>query len=635
MTESTPALTEFDLHLFAEGSHHRIYRKLGAHVDLLDGERGVRFAVWAPNAQRVSVIGDFNDWDGGRHPLTPLGASGVWETFVPHIGLGALYKYLLYAPNGAALHKIDPYAMQMQLRPESACIVAALDDYEWGDAAWLEQRRCWDPQRAPILAYEVHPGSWRRHPTRVPGFLTWHELADQLISHAQEFHYTHIELLGVAEHPLDDSWGYQVTGYYAPTARHGTPRDFRRFVDRCHQAGLGVLMDWVPGHFPRDAHGLARFDGTALYEHADPRQGEHPDWGTNVFNYGRNEVRNFLLASALYWAEQFHIDGLRVDAVASMLYLDYARKDGEWIPNRHGGRENLEAIEFLKQTNQALHDYHPGALTIAEESTAFGGVTRAPHLGGLGFDFKWNMGWMNDTLRYFALDPVHRRHEHRLITFSSTYAFSERFMLPLSHDEVVHEKRSLLGKAPGDDWQKKANYRLLLGYMTAHPGKKLMFMGGEFGQWHEWRHYEQLDWALLQDGHHRGLADWNKALNRLYRTHVELYATDCDGGGFQWLDADNADESVFAFLRRRSSWENDTAFLFAFNCTPVPRNAYLIGAPLEGCYRKILDSDDRAFGGSGYSQQAEIAAEPHGWRGFPHRMRIDLPPLSMTVWRRA
>ncbi len=629
-----PQLSDLDLYLFGEGNHHSIYRKLGAHPDTLDGVQGVRFALWAPNAARVSVVGDFNFWDGRKHAMHALQSSGIWELFVPGVGIGALYKFELRTVDGSVMLKADPYAMQMQLRPNNACVVTSLEGYEWSDASWLERRQGWNSEREPISVYEVHPGSWRRNADRAHGYLNWSELADRLIPYVREFHYTHIELMGVAEHPFDGSWGYQVTGYYAPTARHGSPADFKRFVDRCHQAGIGVLMDWVPGHFPRDTYALAEFDGTALYEHADPRQGEHREWGTKVFNYGRNEVRNFLVANALYWIEEFHIDGLRVDAVASMLYLDYAREDGQWIPNKFGGRENIEAIEFLKQTNWAVHHYHPGVLTIAEESTAFPGVTQSTHLGGLGFSFKWNMGWMNDTLRYLSLDPVHRRFEHNLITFSFMYAFSEKFLLPLSHDEVVHGKRSLLSKMPGDDWQKKANYRLLLGYMAAHPGKKLLFMGGEFGQWHEWRDHEQLDWALAEQNHHRGLVDWNKSLGWLYRTHSELHATDHDGGGFQWIDLNNADESVFAFLRRRSSWENDTALIFAFNFTPVPRAGYVLGVPLEGRYRKVLDSDDVAFGGSGHSTQFTVDAEPYGWHDFPNRIRVTLPPLSMVVWQR-
>jgi len=625
-----PQLSDLDLHLFGEGNHHALYRKLGAHPEVLDGVAGVRFAVWAPNAQRVSVVGDFNFWDGRRHVMNALAGSGIRELFVPGLALGTLYKFEVRTPAGHVLLKSDPYGLQMQLRPDTASIVAALDQHEWHDATWIQQRRNWRPHTAPITTYEVHPGSWR---LKADGsYLNWRELAEQLIPYVTDLGYTHIELMGVAEHPFDGSWGYQVTGYYAPTARHGTPEDFRVFVDRCHQANIGVLMDWVPAHFPKDDHGLREFDGTALYEHADVRQGEHQEWGTKVFNYGRHEVRNFLVANALYWIEQFHIDGLRVDAVASMLYLDYSRKHGEWIPNKYGGRENIDAIEFLKQLNWAVGHYFPGVLMIAEESTAFPGVTQPLHLGGLGFTFKWNMGWMNDTLRYIQLDPIYRRYEHNLITFSMMYAYSERFMLPLSHDEVVHGKRSLLSKMPGDEWQQRAGLRLLLAYMTAHPGKKLLFMGCEFGQWHEWRSYEQLDWALLEHPNHRGLRDWLRTMNFVYRERAELHATDHSWQGFQWMDLSNANDSVFAFMRRAAP--DAEPLLCIFNCTPVPRDNYLFGVPLPGRYRKLLDSDDTAWGGSGYSNQYTIDAESDGWGGLPHRMRVHLPPLAATFWQR-
>lgn len=629
-----PQITDLDRYLFGEGNHHRIYLKLGAHAMVRDGLEGTRFAVWAPNAQRVSVVGSFNFWDGRRHVMHALGHSGIWELFVPGIGPGTLYKFELRGPDGRIFLKADPYGFQMQLRPENASIVARLDGYHWADHEWLSHRAQWDPQRAPVSIYEVHPGSWRRVHGRTHGFLTWEELADQLIPYVAEMGYTHIELIGVAEHPFDGSWGYQVVGYYAPTARHGTPTDFMRFVDRCHQAGIGVIMDWVPAHFPRDSHGLAEFDGTCVYEHADPRQGEHLDWGTKIFNFGRHEVRNFLVANALYWLEHYHIDGLRVDAVASMLYLDYSRNAGEWVPNRYGGRENLEAIEFLKQLNWAVGHYHPGAMMMAEESTAFPGVTRPVHLGGLGFHFKWNMGWMNDSLRYFGLDPIHRRYEHNLITFSFMYAFSERFILPISHDEVVHGKGSLIGKMPGDDWQKKANYRLFLGYMTMHPGKKLMFMGCEFAQWHEWRDHETLDWALLDHPHHRGLRDYNRTLTHLYRELPQLHSTDATWEGFRWVDLHNAEESVFAFLRQPLPGEGGAPLVCAFNCTPVPRAGYLFGVPDGGRYRKILDSDDQWFGGSGYSQQSWAEAEHSQWGGFPWRINVVLPPLAMVVFQR-
>ncbi|HEU4485632.1 MAG TPA: 1,4-alpha-glucan branching protein GlgB, partial [Povalibacter sp.] len=579
------ALTDLDLHLFGEGNHHYIYNKLGAHLETIDGVDGTRFAVWAPNARGVSVVGDFNGWDSTRDRMQRIGNAGVWDLFIPGLGVGALYKFEIRTPAGHAVLKSDPYGFQMQLRPDNASIVADLSGYEWGDAQWMQQRAAWDPARAPIAIYEVHPGSWRRSWHRKPAFLSWDELAEQLIPYVIDLGYTHIELIGVAEHPFDGSWGYQVLGHFAPTARHGTPEQFRRFVDRCHQAGIGVFIDWVPAHFPRDAHGLAEFDGTYLYEHQDSRRGEHVEWGTKIFNYGRHEVRNFLVSNAVFWIQEYHIDGLRVDAVASMLYLDYARNPGEWLPNQYGGRENLEAIDFLKQLNWTIGHYFPGVVTMAEESTAFPGVTRPVHLGGLGFWFKWNMGWMNDTLRYMALDPLYRRHEHNLITFSFMYAFSENFILPLSHDEVVHGKRSLLDKMPGDEWRKCANYRLLIGYQTAHPGKKLMFMGGEFGQWHEWRDYEDLAWAALEHPHHRQLQDWNRVLNRLYRDYPELHASEHTWEGFRWLEADNRDESVFAFMRRRLPGEGGTNLLIVFNATPVPRPGYVFGAPSAGRYR--------------------------------------------------
>ncbi|WP_129781157.1 1,4-alpha-glucan branching protein GlgB [Peristeroidobacter soli] len=630
----TSGLSDLDLHLFGEGNHHHIQQKLGAHLELHDGVAGTRFAVWAPNAQRVSVVGDFNHWDSNRNVLQRRGQSGVWETFVAGAAVGSLYKFDIVGAHGQHLMKADPYAFQMQLRPDSASVIADLSGYNWGDAEWLDRRRNWDPLRAPIAIYELHPGSWRRSWHRKPAFLTWDELADQLIPYVVDMGYTHVELVGVAEHPFDGSWGYQVLGHFAPTARHGTPQDFMRFVDRLHQAGIGVFMDWVPAHFPRDGHGLADFDGTALYEHSDPHRGEHMEWGTKIFNYGRHEVRNFLIANALFWIEQYHIDGLRVDAVASMIYLDYARKQGEWTPNQYGGRENLEAIDFLKQLNWTVGHYHQGVVTMAEESTSFAGVTRPVHLGGLGFHFKWNMGWMNDTLRYMALDPIFRRHNHNLITFSFVYAFSEHFILPLSHDEVVHGKRSLLDKMPGDEWQKLANHRFLMGYMMMHPGKKLLFMGGEFGQWHEWRDYEDLAWAALQHPHHRQLQAWVRALNRLYRDYPELHGSDHSWEGFRWLEADNANESVFAFMRQRLQGEGGTQLLIVFNATPVPRDNYTFGAPAGGRYRKLLDSDDAAFGGSGYAPQTETQAYDEPWRDFPARITLNLPPLGVVIWAR-
>ena len=623
-----PQLSEFDLHLFGEGNHHHIYYKLGAHPQEVDGVAGTRFAVWAPNAQRVSVVGPFNLWDGRKHAMQARGGSGIWELFIPGVAPGAAYKYEIRTRGGRTVLKADPYGFTMQLRPDNCSVVATLGGYQWRDDAWMAARAQTDWTRRPINVYEVHPGSWRRHYDRALPFPNWRELADELIPYVRDLGFTHVELMGVAEYPYDGSWGYQVVGYYAPTARHGTPQDFMHFVDRCHEAGIGVIIDWVPAHFPRDEHGLAAFDGTALYEHADPRLGEHADWGTKIFNYGRHEVRNFLVANALYWLERYHVDGLRVDAVASMLYLDYSRKANEWRPNRHGGRENLEAIELLRQLNVAVGHYHPGALTIAEESTAFPGVTQPVHLGGLGFHFKWNMGWMNDTLRYASLDPIHRRFHHHLVTFSFVYAWSEKFLLPLSHDEVVHGKGSLLEKMPGDRWQQFANYRWLRAYMTAHPGKKLLFMGQEFGQSREWNHDHSLDWHERGTDAHRGLIELNKALNALCASEPRLYAGDPDPEGFRWIDLENAEQSVFAFQRRDPATPGYSPLVCVFNATPVPRDGYRIGVEQPGSYHAVLDTDESRFGGSGYSTRTQWVADPGSWHGFSHSLRLDLPPLA-------
>jgi len=627
------SLSDFDLYLFGEGRHERIYEKLGAHECELDGGGGTRFAVWAPNAERVSVVGPFNDWDGRRHPMRARGVSGVWESVVPGEGEGTLYKFEIATRSGRLLVKTDPYAFAMQLRPGNCSIVARLDGHQWRDADWIARRGREDPRRRPINIYEVHLGSWRRpwH-ARTPPFMSWGEAAEQLIPYVQDLGYTHIELMGVAEHPLDASWGYQVTGYFAPSARYGSPLEFMDFVDRCHQAGIGVILDWVPAHFPRDENGLALFDGTALYEHEDSRRGEHAEWGTKIFNFGRHEVRNFLMANAIFWSDRFHVDGLRVDAVASMLYLDYSRNPGEWLPNRYGGRENLEAIEFLRETNDAVHRAHPGVLTIAEESTAFPAVSQPPAVGGLGFNFKWNMGWMNDTLKYVALDPIHRRHHHQLITFSFMYAWSENFILPISHDEVVHGKRALLDKMPGDDWQKRANCRLLLAYMLAHPGKKLLFMGTEFGQWREWRDQDQLDWPLAGEPAHRALRDCVRELNRLYLACPQLYGSDCDQDGFRWVDLHNAAESVWAFARRAIGGDAGAPIICAFNATPVPRDRYPIGVAEQGEYRKLFDTDETRFGGSGYNRQTSVASGAQGWQGFARSIRVDLPPLAAVFF---
>jgi 1,4-alpha-glucan branching enzyme len=625
----TDSLTDFDLHLFGEGRHERIYEKLGAHLLSKDGAEGVRFAVWAPNAERVSVVGPFNQWDGNRHVMTPRGSSGIWELEIPGLGIGAAYKYEIRGRDQRLFLKADPYGFAMQLRPLNCSIVASLDGFAWHDGEWLAARAAADPLRRPFNAYEVHLGSWRRPwDTRDPPFTGWREAAGQLIPYIKEMGYTHIELMGVAEHPLDASWGYQVVGYYAATARYGSPQDFMFFVDCCHQAGIGVILDWVPAHFPRDDHGLAHFDGTALYEHADSRLGEHMEWGTKIFNYGRHEVRNFLTANALFWADRYHVDGFRVDAVASMLYRDYSRKAGEWLPNEYGGRENLEAIEFLRQMNNSVHRAFPGVLTIAEESTSFAGVTRPPEFGGLGFNFKWNMGWMNDTLRYAVLDPAYRRYNHQLITFSFVYAWSENFILPISHDEVVHGKRSLFDKMPGDEWQKFANFRLFIAYMCAHPGKKLLFMGSEFGQRQEWRDYDQLDWNQLTDPRHACLRDCVRELNQMYLATPQFHGSDCDQEGFRWLDLHNADDSVWAFQRRSTRQDPGAPVTCVFNATPVPRNQYSIGVAQGGEYRKVFDSDAARFGGSGYNRQSTVAAVSDGWHGQPYKLTLDLPPLG-------
>jgi 1,4-alpha-glucan branching enzyme len=625
---SHSSLSDFDLYLFAEGSHQRIYDKLGAHVELEGGVAGTRFAVWAPNAIGVSVVGDFNRWDGRENPMHPRASSGVWELFIPDVGRGAAYKYEIRSRDRGMILKADPYGFAMQPRPQNCSIVTTLDGYPWGDLKWVEARQRNDASRSPFNAYEVHLGSWKRPwDQRQPPFLTWHEAVDLLIPYVIDMGYTHIELMGIAEHPLDESWGYQVVGYYAVTSRYGSALDFMYFIDSCHRAGIGVILDWVPAHFPRDDHGLSSFDGTALYEHFDSRLGEHMDWGTKIFNYGRHEVRNFLVANALFWADRFHIDGLRVDAVASMLYLDYSRKPGDWLPNRYGGRENLEAIDFLRQMNAAVRREFPGVLTIAEESTSFAGVTADLRHGGLGFSFKWNMGWMNDTLKYFAADPIYRRFEHQLITFSFMYAWSERFVLPISHDEVVHGKRSLLAKMPGDEWQQRANLRLLLAYMMAHPGKKVTFMGCEFGQWREWRDYDQLDWGLLADWRHQSLQGFARELNHLYRNTPAFYDGDCQHEGFQWIDLHNSNDSVWAFARR-TTHQAGAAYLCVFNATPVPRNGYRLGTPQAGEYRKVMDSDDSRYGGSGYNSQSAVTATAHGCQGFEFSLQLNLPPLG-------
>ncbi|MGP0063431.1 MAG: 1,4-alpha-glucan branching protein GlgB [Isosphaeraceae bacterium] len=624
-----PVLTDFDLHLLGEGTHYRNYERLGAHLRTHAGFRGVHFAVWAPNAQRVSVIGNFNHWDGRRHPMGSRGGAGVWEIFIPDLSHGEVYKFEIKSQqNGYLVQKSDPYGFAAELRPKTASIVWDITNFAWGDQDWLARRSDRQALDKPMAIYEVHLGSWKRKADQGNAFLGYRELAEQLVAHLDHTHFTHIELMPITEHPFDGSWGYQPVGYFAPTSRHGTPDDFAYFVDYLHQHGYGVILDWVPAHFPNDVHGLGYFDGTHLFEHSDPRIGEHRDWGTKIFNYGRPEVRNFLLGNALFWLDRYHLDGLRVDAVASMLYLDYSRQPGEWIPNAFGGNENLEAIDFLKKLNELCHHEHPGILTIAEESTSWSGVSRPTYLGGLGFSLKWNMGWMNDTLRYMSKDPVYRKYEHGGLTFSMIYAFSENFILPLSHDEVVHGKGSLLDKMPGDIWQKMANLRLLYGYMYGHPGKKLLFMGSEIAQWREWSHDVSLDWHLLQWRDHQGILQLVRDLNGLYRSQPALHQIDFDWQGYEWLELHDWENSVVAFLRRARDL-ND-AIVVVCNFTPVVRENYRVGVPSGGYYREILNTDADIYGGSncGNSGGAWGIPEPHAGRPFHLSLRI--PPLGVV-----
>jgi 1,4-alpha-glucan branching enzyme len=626
-----PLLGELDVYLLAEGNHLASYDRLGAHPAVLDGVRGVGFAVWAPNAERVSVVGDFNAWDGRRMPMRRHPGGGFWEIFVPGLGPGACYKYEIRGPGGVLLPlKADPHAQQAERPPRTASIVAAPPRHEWRDGEWMAGRGRRNERDAPIAIYEVHLGSWRRQLAEGGRYLTYRELAEQLVPYVADLGFTHIELMPLAEYPFDGSWGYQPVSLFAPTARYGAPDDFRAFIDACHGRGLGVWLDWVPGHFPTDAHGLARFDGTALYEHADPRQGYHRDWNTAIFNFGRREVANFLLSSALYWLREFHIDGLRVDAVASMLYLDYSRRDGEWIPNAFGGRENLEAIAFLRRMNELVFGEGSGATTAAEESTAWPMVSRPTYVGGLGFGFKWNMGWMHDTLNYIARDPIHRKFHHDNLTFGLLYAYHENFILPLSHDEVVHGKGSLFGKMPGDRWQRFANLRAYLAFMWTHPGKKLLFMGGELAQEREWNHDIGLDWHLLDDPAHAGVQRLVRDLNRLYRGTPALYALDCEPGGFAWIDANNGDESVVSYLRRGRA-PGELAVVVA-NFTPVVRGDYRIGVPQAGAYAERINTDATCYGGSGVGNLGRAEAEPVAMHGHPFSLRLTLPPLAVLVF---
>lgn len=619
-----PQLGDLDLHLFSEGTHLRLYEVLGARCWRAGEVDGVLFSVWAPNAAQVSVTGDFNGWDRRRHPMRSRGGSGVWELFVPGIGPGALYKFSISASDGTIAEKADPMALRSEFRPRTASVVETLDGFEWTDEEWMEGRKLADPLSRPVSIYEVHAASWMR-PGDGRDYLSWRELAGRLIPHVRDLGFTHIELLPVMEHPFDGSWGYQTLGYFAPTSRHGSPADFAFFVNECHRAGIGVLLDWTPAHFPGDPHGLIRFDGTALYEHEDPRLGRHPDWNTLIFNYGRNEVRCFLRASALFWLDKYHADGLRVDAVASMLYLDYSRKEGEWLPNAYGGRENLDAVAFLRDLNEKAHGLHRGIMMIAEESTAWPAVSRPVWLGGLGFTLKWNMGWMHDTLRFVSKDPVHRKFHLNDLTFSLLYAYSENFVLPLSHDEVVHGKSSLLGKMPGDDWQKLANLRILLAYQWAHPGKKLLFMGSEIGQWSEWDHDGSLDWSLLEHSSHAGLKLLIGDLNALMRSRPSLHELDHSPEGFRWIDFRDSYQTVLSFVRYDSSGEETVC---VFNFTPVPRHGYRLGVPRCEYYREILNTDAVEYGGSGIGNMGGVQADGQQWHGLPASVVLSLPPLA-------
>jgi len=638
-----PMLSELDLYLHGQGTHYQIYEKLGANITANDGIAGVHFAVWAPSAKRVSVVGEFNGWSGLRHPMRSLGASGVWELFIPGLSNYDCYKYEIKSQTGDVFVKADPYARFAELRPSTASMVYNIEDYQWNDDKWLKNRNKKDPLSGPVNIYELHAGSWRRVAEDGDRFMSWPEMTRELIPYVKEMGYTHIELMPVMEHPFDGSWGYQVTGFYAPTSRYGSPHQFMEFIDACHQNDIGVILDWVPAHFPKDAHGLAMFDGTKLYEHDDPRLGEHPEWGTLIFNYGRSEVKNFLIANALFWVEKYHIDGLRVDAVASMLYLDYGKDSGQWIPNQYGGRENIDAVEFIKHMNSVLTSAHPNVLVIAEESTAWQGVTRPVRDDGLGFSLKWNMGWMNDFLYYMKLDSIHRKHHHNNLTFSMMYNYAEKYMLVLSHDEVVHGKGSMVNKMPGDTWQKMANLRVAYGFMMGHPGKKLLFMGGEFAQFEEWSEAKALNWFLLDEyEHHRQMQDFVKDLNHLYLKERALWQRDYAGDGFGWINCDDNVRSIISFFRvgevkRRSKRDQVIKgstyehLVFICNFTPVPCLDYRVGVPVPGKYVEILNSDHERYGGSGIINPGTLPAEEYLCDGRQHSLPVKLPALGVVV----
>jgi 1,4-alpha-glucan branching enzyme len=624
-------LTDHDLYLFNEGTHYRLHEKFGAHPRTVDGVAGTHFAVWAPNANYVAVLGDFNSWNRATHPLRATGNSGVWQGFIPGVVEGANYKYFISShARGYQVEKADPYAFRAELPPRTASIVSKLD-YAWNDQEWMKHRHKSNALSAPISVYELHLGSWRRSPEQGGRWLSYREIAPMLVEYIKQMGFTHVELMPIMEHPLSASWGYQVTGYFAATSRHGSPQDLMYMIDQLHQNGIGVILDWVPAHFPSDQHGLGYFDGTHLYEHADPQKGYHPDWDSLIFNYGRNEVRGFLFSSALFWFDHYHVDGLRVDAVASMLYLDYSRKEGGWIPNVFGGRENLEAISLLRRLNEVIYENHPDVQMIAEESTAWPMVSRPVYVGGLGFGLKWDMGWMHDTLKYLAKETIHRKFHHNSLTFRMLYAFTENFMLPLSHDEVVHGKGSLIDRMPGDVWQKFANLRLLYGYMFGQAGKKMLFMGGEFGQWREWSHDESLDWHLLGFESHRGVQRWVADLNHLYRHNPALHEGDLHAEGFEWIVANDSDQSVLSFLRRGdrpNQW-----ILVVCNFTQVPREGYRLGVPAAGFWKEVLNSDARDYWGSGMGNQGGVHAKTIGSHNRPHSIEITLPPLSTVFFK--
>jgi 1,4-alpha-glucan branching enzyme len=622
-----PVISEYDLYLFNEGKNYLIYEKLGAHIMELDGTKGVLFAVWAPTARRVSVIGDFNNWDGRRHQMRVRGSSGVWEIFIPGLDQGEVYKYEIKTYGGEVIFKADPYASYAELKPKTASVVWDINRYNWNDEEWIKDRQSANVFERPISIYEVHLGSWKRGEEN--RYFTYKEYVDQLIPYVKEMGYTHIELMPVCEHPYDGSWGYQVTGYYAATSRYGVPEDFMYFVDQCHQNNIGVIMDWVPAHFPKDAHGLARFDGTAVYEHEHPAQGEHPDWGTLIFNFGRNEVKNFLVSNALFWIEKYHIDGLRVDAVASMLYLDYGKKDGQWMCNKWGGKENVDAIEFMRAMNQTIHNYHQGILMVAEESTSWAMVCKPPHVGGLGYNFKWNMGWMNDFLRYMSKDPIYRKYHHNNLTFSFLYAFSENFILVLSHDEVVHGKCSMLSKMPGDYWQKFANLRAAYTFMYGHPGRKLLFMGGEFGQFIEWNFEQGLDWFLLDYDLHKKMQLCVRDLNKLYKTEKALWELDSSPDGFEWIDGSDADRGVISFVRKAKNWKDQ--LIFVCNFTPNVYEGYRVGVPLPGFYKEVFNSDAAIYGGSNKGNNGGLPADDYSWQSKQYSLCLTIPPLGVVV----